>query len=103
MDRPRYQDNPRASGGGGLGHGVSHLAAGAIGDVTNRVEWFLGGPSRNQHGLPFEVAAFPRDALDRPGDGFRLRQAPRASHAACEVTRTRLDNVVAALAQRFQV
>jgi hypothetical protein len=89
-------------GGGGLGQGIAHLAAGAVGDVAHRVERLLRGTGRHQHRFALQVA-WPQQTRDVRGDDFRVRQTPRAGHAAGQVAAAGFHDGVPALAQNLQV
>ncbi len=100
---PETRIDAGAAGGGGFGQRVAHLAAGAIGDVADRVERFLGGAGGDQHGLAFEIAALVGGAFDGGGDGFGIGQASGAGHAAGQIAAVGFDDDVAALDEGFQV
>src|SRR5438067_11257637 len=49
--RPAYQDHARAHVKRGFREGVSHLTAGAVADVTHRINWLSRWACGDEHSL----------------------------------------------------
>src|SRR3989442_13455539 len=72
-DGPAHQNHAGPAPRGRLGHGITHLAGGAIGEIANWIEILAGGPRGDQNGFSFEVSLYLEGLADRPNDGFDSR------------------------------
>ena len=103
--RPADQNHVRAAIDGGLRQRVSHLAAGSIGEIADRVERFLRGSGGDQNRLAFEIAQ-RRAASARSTASTILSisaSRPGPIRAAGEKALVGIDDGVPAPPQRFDI
>ncbi len=83
-------------------HGVSHLARGAVGEVTHGIERLPRRSGAHDHAKILQVLRADQH-FGLFGDDVGIGQAPRAGVSACEKTRIGLEDRSSCVAERREV
>ncbi len=100
---PAHQQHSRSAPQRSFGQGVSHAAAGAVGEIAHRIDLFPRGSGRDQNGFAGQLLRSAQSFHRGRDNQVVLRQPAGAGHAASQIAVAGLDDPHAALAQDFQI
>jgi hypothetical protein len=98
-----HEQHASAAPQSGFGQGVSHSSARAVGEIAHGIDLLPRRASGDQYGLAAQILRRAESFHHGSDDGFILSEAPRADHAAGQVSRAWFDDPDAALVENLEI